>query len=301
MPSDPTLDIGEILGRRAVIGFDPAASDFHCPYMDRRCNKSINAATGEPYPVCSVMTAKRGMVAVCPKRLYQPDFIKDVIDHCWPSDEKPARPEVAAEVQMTGFGNVDFVIADRLDDGSLGEFLSIEVQAIDITGSVRPSYEAIRQNRMLQDSEKKAYGLNLDNMYKRYVTQLIRKGYFHHHWGTKIVAVMQDVIYKSITDRFHFFRAADVRDKTINIIFVIYKMVPDPDREGEMKLVFDFTEGTTHSNLQQAVLYATAPTRSEFLARVSSSLDRRAKDVAEIEVDETFVEDTLGTTRSLGT
>jgi len=277
LPYDPTLQLGEILGKRAVIGADPYKTNFHCPFMGSRCNKSMDSRTGDPYPVCSVMTNKRGIVAVCPKRLYQPDFIDDVIKHCWPEGQVPKNPVVAAEVQMKGFGNVDFVIADKNNDGSFGEFLSIEVQAIDITGSVRPAYDAIIANRMMGDGEKKDHGLNLDNVYKRYVTQLIRKGYFHHHWGTKIVAVMQDVIYQSIVDRFDFFRSPKVREKTINIIFVVYKMVPDSALPGEMKLEFDFVEGTTHSNLQSAVLYASAPTRDKFLERVAASLGRKGR------------------------
>src|SRR3546814_6532464 len=100
---------------------------------------------------------------------------------------------------MEGFGNVDFVIADVKSDKEIDQFLSVELQAIDITGSVFPAYQALRAG---EDLEKKpTYGFNWDNVYKRYITQLIRKGYFHHHWKSKIVAVIPEQVYQYILGR----------------------------------------------------------------------------------------------------
>lgn len=112
--------------------------------------------------------------------------------------------------------------------------------------------------------------LNWDNVYKRFVTQLIRKGYFHHHWGSKIVAVVQDVVYKYICERFEFMRSPDVRSSTTNIIFMSYRF----DTAGKPKLVLDTVEGTSHSNLQQAVLYKGAPSRSAFCDQIKRALHR---------------------------
>lgn len=270
-PFDPRDAVGEILGRRAAMRMDPTATDYLCPYVGSRCNKSVR--NGTPYPVCSVMNPA-GMIAVCPKRLYQRDVMADVIKHCWPGDKPPKHPEVAAEVQMEGFGNVDFVIADRLADGKIGQFLSVEVQAIDITGSVREAYDAVLSGTMMR--RRPTWGMNWDNVYKRYVTQLIRKGYFHHHWGTKIVAVMQDVVYQNVVDRFDFLRTEKVRDKAVNVIFVTYRHEPDPNVPGEFRMALGAVEGTSHANLQQAVLYAKAPSRDEFAGRIEGTLRRMA-------------------------
>lgn len=53
-------------------------------------------------------------------------------------------------------------LADRLDDGSIGQFLSVEVQAIDITGSVREAYYAILANTTM--ARRPTYGMNWDNV-----------------------------------------------------------------------------------------------------------------------------------------
>ncbi len=174
---------------------------------------------------------------------------------------------------MTGFGNVDFVLADVDEEGGVGQFLSVELQAIDITGTVNDAYTALRKGRQLE--AKKNYGLNYDNVYKRYITQLIRKGYFHHHWGTKIVAVMQDVLYDYVCGKAQFMRTQDVQDSTVNIIFMSYRYEDDPGNSDGRRLVLSSVEGTSHSNLQQAVLYKEAPDRDEFCKQIRRALSRQ--------------------------
>lgn len=274
MPYDPSEFIGEVLGKPAAKGFDPASEDYHCPFIGSRCVKRSTALGKEPYPVCSIRRNIDGapkQICVCPKRFYPVDFLTDVITHCWPGDP-PANPQIAREVQMKGFGNVDFVIADVADGDDIGQFLSVELQAIDITGSVMPAYQALRAGEDM--AQRPTYGLNWSNVYKRYITQLIRKGYFHHHWGTKIVAVMQDAVYQYVCDWADFMRSDDVKGNTVNIIFMAYRFEDDPGNPGAQRLVLNQVEGTSHANLQQAVLYKEAPGREAFCERIKHSLVR---------------------------
>ena len=268
------MSLGEILGRPAERGFDPTASRFQCPFIGSTCTKRSTSLGSEPYPVCSIRRRVAGelkQICVCPKRFYSVDFLADVVEHCWPGDP-PSNPKIASEVRMAGFGNVDFVIADIGRDEEVSQFLSVELQAIDITGSVMPAYEALREVRELD--RRPSFGLNWSNVYKRYITQLIRKGYFHHHWGTKIVAVMQDVVYDYIRDWAEFMRSDDVKGNTVNIIFMAYRYEDDPNDVGAQRLVLDKVEGTSHANLQQAVLYKEAPSRDAFCQQIKRSLLR---------------------------
>lgn len=278
MPCNPETIVGEILGQRAEKGADPAASGFECPFIKSRCPKRTIQLPEESYPVCSLWRLSKGepdpakdLIFVCPKRFYAVDFLTEVIEHCWPG-EKPKNPMVAPEVKMAGFGNVDFVIADVQNDGEVDQFLSVELQAIDITGSAFKAYQAIRAG---EDLEKRpTYGFNWDNVYKRYVTQLIRKGYFHHHWKSKIVAVIPEQVYQYITNRADFIRSPDVKSAQVNIIFMTYRLAHDPDRPGEYRPQLVTVEGTSHSSLQNAILYKEAPKKEAFTARIKHSLVR---------------------------
>ena len=280
MPCDPETIVGEILGERARKGADPAATDFLCPYIKSRCPKRSTQLKEEPYPVCTLWrrgdvdtpaVAAEDLIFVCPKRFYAVDFLTEVIAHCWPGD-LPKNPQVAPEVKMAGFGNVDFVIADVQDDGEVDRFLSVELQAIDITGSVFPAYQALRAGTDL--AKRPTYGLNWDNVYKRYITQLIRKGYFHHHWKSKIVAVIPDQVYRYIVGRADFIRSPDVKNSQVNIVFMTYRLEDDPARPGEYRPALVTVEGTSHSSLQNAILYHDAPTRAAFTTQIKRSLER---------------------------
>ena len=286
MPCDPETIVGEILGRRAVKGSDPSATGFECPFLQSRCPKRSTQLADEPYPVCSLWRRSDGdadpaedLIFVCPKRFYAVDFLTEVIAHCWPG-EAPKNPRVAPEVKMADFGNVDFVIADVDDAGEVQQFLSVELQAIDITGSAFKAYQALRAGTDLD--KRPTYGFNWDNVYKRYVTQLIRKGYFHHHWKSKIVAVIPEQVYRYIVSRAGFLRSADVRSDQVNIIFMTYRLEDDPARPGEYRPRLVTVEGTSHSNLQNAILYRDAPSKDAFTARIKHSLARGAVDLADL-------------------
>ena len=278
MPFDPADAIAEVQGKRAHSKANPAASDFLCPFIQSRCPKRSTNLGIEPYPVCSlwknskeVRSPIRDLICVCPKRFYQVDWLKAVVENCWPF-EPPQNPVVATEVKMKGFGNVDFVIADQATDGSIGNFLSVELQAIDITGSVYPAYEALRSGMVLP--KRPTYGFNWDNVYKRYITQLIRKGYFHHHWGTKIVAVIQEQVYQTVIEKADFMRSTDITSPTVNIIFMTYVFEDDPENPGQFRPKLQRVEGTSHANLQAAILYKEAPSKEVFKTKITEALTR---------------------------
>jgi len=281
LPCNPETIVGEVLGRKANKGLDPTATDFECPYIHSRCPKRSTQLPDEPYPVCTLWRRSDGvadpvedLIPVCPKRFYAVDFLKDVIDNCWPGD-KPKNPQVAPEVKMTGFGNVDFVIADVQENGEVDQFISVELQAIDITGSAFKAYQALRAGKDLD--KRPTYGFNWGNVYKRYVTQLIRKGYFHHHWKSKIVAVIPEQVYQYITGRADFIRSKDVKNAQVNIIFMTYRLEHDPTRVGEYRPRLVTVEGTSHSSLQNAMMYQDAPKKEAFTARIKGSLVRAVK------------------------
>jgi Restriction endonuclease NotI len=271
MSFDPAQAIEEILGRRAKSGFQPSEHGYICPFIGRICTKRSTADKNSPYPVCSLRKPSGDVVAVCPKRFYERDFLKDVIEHAW-TGPKPENPIVTSEVKMEGFGNVDFVIADIAGDGSVRQFVSVELQAIDISGSARPAYDAILAGNLLP--KRPRYNFNWKNVAKRYMNQLISKGYYHHHWGTKIVASIQDEVYDYFRSDADFFTTTDIDSSNVNIVFMVYGFEAGGTDGREQKLVLKRVEGTHHSNLQQAVLYKSAPSRDAFVARIKKAMNR---------------------------
>lgn len=245
---------------------NPVNADYLCPFINDRCVKRGHNTEG-PYPVCSVWHRKADprLICVCPKRFYAADLLPAVLEHCWPG-APPANPRVAYEVKMAAFGNVDLVVADvDRETNRVNAFVSVELQAVDLTGSVQPAYTALVTGTDL--ARCPSYGVNWANVRKRYLSQLVAKGFYHHHWGARIVAVLQTPVY----EQFHDFAAWDEIDvqRGPNIVFLLYdyrKVIGGaPDA---YELVLERVVGTSHNSLMMASLYHTPPSRDEFCARI---------------------------------
>ncbi|MEQ9568132.1 MAG: NotI family restriction endonuclease, partial [Pseudomonadales bacterium] len=118
------------------------------------------------------------------------------------------------------------------------------------------------------------------NVYKRYVTQLVRKGFVAHSWGTKIVAVIQDEFFDYMFEKYPFMKG-NAGDAETNILFFTYKFSPDaPISSGEHTLSLDEVHGTNHASLQSAHLYKKSPTKPEFAAALVERLTQRQKNRA---------------------
>lgn len=273
MPCDPLDVIAEILGEPASQMYNPANAEYQCPFINSTCIKLSHKFEG-PYPVCTLHRRRRRReipeyVCVCPKRFFQADLVNDVIRHCWWGDP-PVNPQLAHEIKMAGFGKVDFVIADiDQQTGAVGKFVSVELQAVDITGSYEPAYSAII-NRQPVVNAPMSYGFNWANVRKRFVSQLITKGFYHHHWQARIVAVLQTSLYHEIRKYIPF--GESVLDES-NVIFMLYDYRPYPEVGPDvLKLQLDRVVGTTHSNLMTGSLYQMIPDRDEFCERIKTNL-----------------------------
>lgn len=274
MGYDPLNVVAEILGEPAASQRSPATAGYQCPFLDSACTKrSQQLDENEPYPICSVYRPPRGgirstrpPIAICPNRFYSAQIQEDVLREAWVG-ARPANPRVAYEVTMQKFGRVDFVLADYNEStDSLGQILPVELQAVDITRTVHPSYIAALNSE--ETAARPQYGFNWGNVRKRFISQLIAKGFYCHHWRTRIVAVLQ-------TDLFDEFqkhaRVSEVRLEEANIIFMLYQFVWDPSANGwDLKL--ERVVPTTHTGVMNAILYEVPPDRARFEAKVLAKI-----------------------------
>ncbi len=198
-------------------------------------------------------------------------MIRDVIEHVW-NGAPPKNPRVATEVKMEHFGNVDFVIADVDPQGNITEFISVELQAVDCTGSVEPAYTALMSNQMLRT--KSTYGINWANVRKRYVSQLITKGFYHHHWRTRMVSIIQEELYESFRASINFDELPVKDNPSANIVFMVYGFEPNPESDlpGAQRLALKRVTGTSHNSLMMSALYHTPPDKQAFCAKIISRL-----------------------------
>lgn len=270
MPFDPTDLIAEVLGEPAGTMRNPANAGYACPFINNTCIKTGRNLPGNYLPVCTVFRSAAGPdeltpVAVCPKRFYERQIHVDVIEHAW-GTPAPNDPQVVHEVSMQKFGQVDMVIADVAPrTRNIRHFVSVEIQAVDVTGSYVPAYEALLHNRQLD--RRPTQNFNWANVRKRFVSQLIAKGYYHHHWGTRIVAVVQSELFDRLQSHAH---AAEVALRDSNIVFLLYDF--STNGEGHLHLELERVVPTTHTNVMNAIMYERPPDRQLFEQRILRKL-----------------------------
>ncbi len=261
MSADPFRIVAEILGEPASLMTNPANADYQCPFLDRQCTKFSHSMTG-PYPVCSIHRRRPGKLPICacPNRFLEADIIGDVLRECW-TGPPPVNPVGLYEIRMEKFGKVDLVIADiDKERGLVREFISVEVQAVDITGTVLPAYESIIHRMPLAVGP--SYGFNWANVRKRFVSQLVAKGFYHHHWGTRIVAILQTDMFDEMQKHA---KVPTVAIEEANIVFLLYQFVWNEDH---WTMQLDRVVPTTHVNVMNAVIYERPPSRAAFESRI---------------------------------
>ncbi len=268
---DPLDVIAEVLGEPAAEMRSPANAGYLCPHMNSICSKT-NHKNELPFPVCSVYRGsakpdRRVPICVCPVRFYEANIADDVLRECW-TGPRLEKPRIAYEVKLGKFGNVDMVIA-QLDDAEakVQKFVPVELQAVDITRTYMPAFEALTTSTMME--KRSRHGFNWANVRKRFLTQLVAKGYYCHGWGTRIVAVLQEDLFAQF-DGYSKVTRVSLADS--DIVFMLYQFRQET-AGGPWTLSLKEVVPTKHALLNAAILYETPPDKATFEQRILRRLD----------------------------
>jgi hypothetical protein len=261
--------IAEILGRpvqpRDKILADISEKDYTCPFLHERCRKGGHSPDNIPLATCSVIKSGKTIIT-CPYRFYENDLtiLHDVSGHFWPGHALGIK--FVPNVKVTSAGNVDWFIvrktADRIED-----ILGVELQAIDITGSVRPAFQDFINNRPLQKPAN--FGINYRNVSKRLLPQLLEKGRCFKAWRKKLAVVVQDALYENLEQKIQF---APVNDKIADIVFFIYSLELRDEEKYFLRLAK--TVGMSHESLLTHVMYSQVPPLDEIVAKIEQRIEQ---------------------------
>ncbi len=174
---------------------DQPFKEFKCPFSHNtiNCNKIRKAQPNPLIGNCVVRHCPKDEPdqdwIVCPKR-----FLQDltVFTDC-KSLLNPKCKEIylAQEVELAGYGNLDFALIGYDESGDVLDFLAIEVQSMGTSSSgsiwtARNDY----LNGKLKD--KYMYGLNQKDASKKIMVQLLHKGAQVARWRFRLVLLVQD-------------------------------------------------------------------------------------------------------------
>lgn len=190
-----------------LFGFSPTdqsaeAQDLRrsktCPFLRGPCTKTFR--DGERAGVCSVKQSNSGIIICCPNRMYAHNYriLSNIAEIAFQGshalfpgrqamDKNEGRGAIAVfgkgwghELRLPGRGRsggyfVDWILAHISKEGELMEFVAVEVQTVDTTGTYREERDPHMRGQAFAGKSKA--GLNWENVSKRILPQIIYKGH----------------------------------------------------------------------------------------------------------------------------
>ena len=168
-----------------------------CPFIGKKCIKKFKS--GIVSGACAVTPATSSVVICCPIRMYAQNYqiLLDVARECFGPNARLIRELKSRvgdghdvivfgkgwgkELRLPSRGNhggyfVDWILALLDADGKLKEFVAVEVQTMDTSGSYEAQVKELLAGKANVRSSAKA-GINWENVSKRILPQLIYKGH----------------------------------------------------------------------------------------------------------------------------
>lgn len=220
----------ELFGRATTqtLAWSEIATRQKCPFLhDKKCFKIRKSEPETSIGVCAIQRGeKESPVIVCPSRFLQHQKIFLDCLHLLTNHEPGNDVHIVPEVKIPG-GNVDFILASALK-GKVVDFVGIELQSLDTTGSIWPERQRFlaRHNEATAriDVPDKACGVNWKMTAKTILVQLNHKISTFEHVGKKLVLITQDCLFDYMAREFTLSHLKKSPPISCSMHFFVYEM-----------------------------------------------------------------------------
>lgn len=186
-----------------------------CPFLDRKCLKNRKSTSKITIGTCSMLVGKGKLPAIiCPFRFLERSQIFTDCIHLLKLHEPGNELRIISELTVPG-GSVDYCLVS-VRDGKPKDFVGIELQALDTTGTVWPERQRFRETHGVKVKKadvrsRKSYGINWKMTAKTTLMQLHHKITTFENLSKHFVLVMQDSLLDYMRRSFDFGHIAGVR------------------------------------------------------------------------------------------
>lgn len=183
-------------------------SNQSCPYLGRKCLKNRKSEPDVAIGTCTLKYGKENkQVIICPHRLLERRQIFMDCIHLLSLHEPGNELHVVSEIDIPG-GNVDYFLVS-VNGGVVRDFVGIELQTMDTTGTVFPERQRFLQSQGIavkkEDAESdKPFGMNWKHTAKTILVQLHHKLTTFEHLSKHLVLVVQDHLMDYMRSEFSF-------------------------------------------------------------------------------------------------
>jgi hypothetical protein len=179
-----------------------------CPFADKACYKTRKSDSSISIGTCTVLYGQPPEpVIICPTRLIEHGQIFADCLHLLTAHEPGNDLHIVREVSILG-GRVDYVLVS-MRDNKVKDFVGIELQTLDTTGSVWPARQRLLKELGVErlhtgEDLDTTYGMNWKMTAKTILVQMHHKAQTFEHVNKKLVLVIQDKLLAYMTREFKF-------------------------------------------------------------------------------------------------
>ncbi|MFB2920860.1 hypothetical protein [Aerosakkonema funiforme] len=179
-----------------------------CPFLARKCLKNRKSEPDITIGTCTVSYGRESRnIIICPFRLLERSQIFIDCLHLLTLHQPGNELRIVPEISVPG-GSIDYCLASvRL--GKVIDFIGIELQTLDTTGTVWPERQRFLQNhglpvRDVDVASTKGFGMNWKMTAKTILMQLHHKIHTFEHLSKHLVLVVQDCLIDYMKREFSF-------------------------------------------------------------------------------------------------
>jgi len=201
----------ELFGQSVVkpgVDWKAVVAEQKCVYANKKCYKIRKSDPATAIGSCTVLYGRKpDPVIICPTRLIERRHIFTDCFHLLTTHEPGNELHIVSEVSIPG-GSVDYFLVSA-KDGKVKDFVGIELQTLDTTGTVWPERQrlltklGVSRNDGAEDSAK-PFGMNWKMTAKTILVQMHHKIHTFEHLNKKLVLVVQDKLLNYMRREFKF-------------------------------------------------------------------------------------------------
>ena len=178
-----------------------------CRYSNKRCFKVRKSQAEISIGTCTVQYGQDNKdIIICPHRLTERKQIFSDCLHLLTSHQPGNELHLISEVSIPG-GSVDYFLVSTDPDRKVKDFVGIELQTMDTTGTLWPERELVLQDLGLKKNvppPQKPFGMNWKMTAKTILVQLHHKIDTFESINKHLVLVIQDHLLEYIKNEFSF-------------------------------------------------------------------------------------------------
>ncbi len=206
--SEKIVDLFTIPTHRPDVDWEIVVRNKHCDYLDRVCVKTRKSRPDIAIGTCTVQHGRiPADIIICPHRFLERRQIFIDCIHLLTLHEPGNILHIVSEVSIPG-GSVDYFLVS-VKGGKVVDFVGIELQAVDTTGTVWPARQRFLKSVGLEVDEAdinnaSPYGMNWKMTAKTTLVQLHHKVKTFEHVNKHFVLVLQDFLLAYMAREFSF-------------------------------------------------------------------------------------------------